>query len=56
MRPGLMEVCTMWPKGDLSRDPVDNKMVVHLFGATSSPSCAGFALKRTAHNNDKYFD
>ncbi|KAJ8333724.1 hypothetical protein SKAU_G00410430 [Synaphobranchus kaupii] len=26
-------------------------MVVHLFGATSSPSCANFALRRTAEEN-----
>lgn len=25
-------------------------MVVHLFGATSSPSCANFALKKTAED------
>ena len=26
-------------------------MLVHLFGAKSSPSCASFCLKRTALNN-----
>ncbi|KAJ8021094.1 hypothetical protein HOLleu_40865 [Holothuria leucospilota] len=45
-----------WPEGDISREPVDYKMVVHLFGATSSPSCAGFALKRTALDYEKHFD
>jgi hypothetical protein len=27
---------------------VENQMVVHLFGAKSSPSCASFALGKTA--------
>ncbi|XP_033109301.1 uncharacterized protein LOC117110650 [Anneissia japonica] len=27
-------------------------MLVHLFGATSSPSCAGYALRRTAADNE----
>ena len=26
-------------------------MTVHLFGATSSPSCANFALRKTAKDN-----
>ncbi|XP_038061114.1 uncharacterized protein LOC119731899 [Patiria miniata] len=37
-----------WPSYDLSKDPTDFQMLVHLFGATSSPSCAGFALRKTA--------
>ena len=36
-----------WPEGDLSQEIVEYKMVVHLFGATSSASCANFALKKT---------
>ena len=40
-----------WPDNDLSKDPVDHQMLVHLFGAKSSPSCAGYALKRTATDN-----
>ncbi|XP_067029999.1 uncharacterized protein [Acropora muricata] len=31
-------------------------MLVHLFGARSSPSCSSFALKKTAEDNRKYFD
>lgn len=31
-------------------------MQVHLFGATSSPSCARFNLKRTASDNEGEFD
>ena len=32
----------------MKRDPVEFRMTVHLFGATSSPGCANFALKTTA--------
>ena len=31
-------------------------MQVHLFGATSSPSCACFALQRTAEDHKDDFD
>ena len=31
-------------------------MQVHLFGATSSPSCANFSLRKTAEDNRKDFD
>ena len=37
-----------WPKGNLESKPIECKMTVHLFGATSSPSCASYALKYTA--------
>ena len=30
-------------------------MVVHLFGATSSPSCANFALLKSAEDNQELF-
>lgn len=39
-----------WPDGDLSSEPADYRMCVHLFGATSSPSCASYALRRTAED------
>lgn len=35
-----------WPQGDLSQAPCEYRMKVHLFGATSSPSCANFALRK----------
>ncbi|XP_043191513.1 uncharacterized protein LOC122364821 [Amphibalanus amphitrite] len=41
-----------WPEGVLSNPPCEYRMKVHLFGATSSPSCANFALHRTAADND----
>ena len=29
-----------WEEGDLSKEPKEYRMTVHLFGATSSPGCA----------------
>lgn len=44
-----------WPQGKLHDEPKEYHMNVHLFGATSSPSCAAFSLKRTANDNvDKF--
>ena len=40
-----------WEDGDLSKAPVDYRMKVHLFGASSSPGCANFALKRLAKDH-----
>ena len=37
-----------WPDGKITSSPKQYRMTVHLFGATSSPSCANFALRRTA--------
>ena len=37
-----------WDNPELKGDPVEFRMTVHLFGATSSPGCANFALKTTA--------
>lgn len=44
-----------WPDDNLYADPVDYRMVVHLFGATSSPSCSSFALRQTAADNEHFF-
>ena len=44
-----------WPEGDLNKQPKDYWMQVHLFGATSSPSCANFGLRRTAEDNEEKF-
>ena len=39
----------LWFKdNDINSDPVEMRMRVHLFGATSSPSCAIYALQRCA--------
>ena len=40
-----------WPRGDIDQGPVDHQMIVHLFGATSSPSCCSYALRKTAEGN-----
>ncbi|KAL9956038.1 hypothetical protein ACROYT_G037457 [Oculina patagonica] len=40
-----------WPDGDLTKDPKTFQMLVHIFGATSSPSICGYALRRTAADN-----
>lgn len=40
-----------WENGNTSQDPVDHQMLVHLFGATSLPCCASFALKKTANDH-----
>ena len=37
-----------WPNGDFSNELTEYQMCVHLFGATSSPSCANYALHQTA--------
>jgi hypothetical protein len=45
-----------WPEGDLTRQPEEFQMCVHLFGGVSSPSCASFALRKTAEDNEEEFD
>ena len=44
-----------WPDGNLDLEPEEFMMTVHLFGAVSSPSCATFALKKTAKDNREDF-
>ncbi len=39
-----------WPNSNLDQDEEEYKMRVHLFGATSSPSCSCYALRRTAED------
>ena len=45
-----------WPNGELDKPIEEYEMRVHLFGGTSSPSCANFALQRTAEDNKADFD
>ncbi|XP_074641192.1 uncharacterized protein LOC141898938 [Tubulanus polymorphus] len=40
-----------WPDGDLNKKAIPFRMLVHLFGAISSPSCSNWALRRTATDN-----
>ena len=44
-----------YPDSDLSRDPVEFHMSVHLFGGVWSASCANFGLLRTARDNSSEF-
>ena len=41
-----------WDDGNLNKEPSDYRMTVHLFGATSSPACANYALKYAADQCD----
>ncbi|KAL7874304.1 hypothetical protein SRHO_G00052740 [Serrasalmus rhombeus] len=45
-----------WPDGDISKELQEYRMEVHLFGATSSPSCASYALRRCAEDNVSTFN
>ena len=46
----------LWrPKGDTAKEPQEYRTTVHLFGATSSPGCANFALKTTADDHEAEF-
>ncbi|KAK0133430.1 hypothetical protein N1851_031061 [Merluccius polli] len=40
-----------WPNGEISKELVEHSMTVHIFGAVFSPSCATFALLKTADDN-----
>ena len=44
-----------WSDGNIDSKPTEFRMTVHLFGATSSPGCANFALKRAADNFKELF-
>lgn len=42
----------LWcPELEIEQNPKDHCMLVQLFGAVSSPSCASFALQRTTEHN-----
>ena len=44
-----------WPEGNVNQEIEEFRMAVHLFGAVSSPSCASYALRRTAEDNRANF-
>ena len=44
-----------WPGNDLTQEPVEYRMLVHLFGAVSSPSCCSFAIQKTAEDHKDLF-
>ncbi|XP_073237808.1 uncharacterized protein [Porites lutea] len=45
-----------WPSGEMDKEPEEFQMLVHLFGGVSSPSCANYALQKTAEDNAEHFD
>lgn len=45
-----------WSDSDVSQRLQEYRMEVHLFGATSSPSYASYALRRCAEDNKSSFD
>ena len=45
-----------WPRGDFNLPPQEYHMQVHLFGATSSPSCCQFCLLESANDQVEDFD
>ena len=45
-----------WKDGDYNQPVEVYRMSVHPFGATSSPSCAGFCLRKTADEFESEFD
>ena len=45
-----------WPSCNLDKTPQVFQMIVHIFGATSSPACASFRLKQTAIDFNHLFD
>jgi hypothetical protein len=44
-----------WEDENLEKNPSEFRMTVHLFGATSSPGCANFGMKRMASDNEEQF-
>ena len=44
-----------WPGNDMEGDPQDYRLKFFPFGAVCSPSCAGYALRRTAQDNEGLF-
>ncbi|XP_063968310.1 uncharacterized protein LOC129267694 [Lytechinus pictus] len=46
-----------WKNGNIHQDPMELRMTVHLFGASSSPGCSNFCLKQIATDHaDKFGD
>lgn len=41
-----------WENGDTASQPVEYRMKVHLFGASSSPGCANYGMKHLASQNE----
>ena len=49
-------LCYLWfLDGDPTKDPNTDEMLVHILGATSSPSVCGYVLRKTATDNTEDF-
>ena len=46
----------LWWPDDIERPPDEYKMLVHIFGAKSSPCCANKTLKQIADDNEGIYD
>ena len=44
-----------WKDGDLNEPPQEYRIKVYLFGAVCSPSCADFARRKTAEDNESKY-
>ena len=44
-----------WKDGNLNEPPQEYRMKVYLFGAVCSPSCANFALRKIAEDNESKY-
>ena len=44
-----------WPEGNVELPLEEYRMGVHIFGATSSPACANFALRRAAEDGSTIY-
>jgi hypothetical protein len=44
-----------WKNGDVESEPIEYRMMVHLFSAASSPGCANFAFKKAAEDGESEF-
>ena len=51
----LYQIVLLWRYGDPGKEPIEYQMKAHLFGSTSSPSCANFALRKTATDFEGHF-
>ena len=45
----------LWWSGSLNNPPDEYQMLVHIFGATSSPCCANKSVRQTADDNEDRF-
>jgi len=42
-----------WDDDNMAKEAKEYQMLIHLFGAVSSPACPNFALRRTAEDSHR---